>query len=155
MPFCNIQMCAQKPRSKAYPLELKTLGDHLRKKRLDLGLLQKDVAQIVGTTTTSIMYWETNRISPSIEFIPKIINFLGYIPFDRISKMSLGEQIKTCRKIKGISQKELARQFRFDPGTVAHWENDNRKPAVSYLTKLNAFLDPIISEISRDRNEHH
>ena len=44
MPFCHIQLTARKPPSPAYPRELKTLGDHLRKRRLDLGLLQPDVA---------------------------------------------------------------------------------------------------------------
>lgn len=48
LPFCNIRLRDQKPLPHAYPAESKTLGDHLRKKRLDLGLFQKDVARILG-----------------------------------------------------------------------------------------------------------
>ncbi len=38
MPFCHVTLRGQKPLSPAYPRELRTLGDHLRKRRLDLGL---------------------------------------------------------------------------------------------------------------------
>lgn len=101
---------------------------------------------MLGTNTASILNWELNRMSTSIEFIPGIIEFLGYMPYESTSEMSFGEKIVTCRKIKGISQKELARQLGFDPGTVAHWESNSRKPAGPYLEALNAFLVPIISE---------
>lgn len=147
LPFCHIQLHAQKPVSKAYPRELKTLGDHLRKKRLDLGLLQKEVAEIIGTTGCSIMYWETNRISPSIEFIPRIIDFLAYIPYGNIPEMSLGEKIVTCRRITGLTQKELAKRMEIDPATLARWERNESKPIKLYLKALNAFLDPIVSEV--------
>ena len=61
--------------------------------------------------------------------------------------MTLGEKIKTCRMIKGISQEELARQLGFDPGTIAQWECNHRMPADSYLAALKTFLDPIISGV--------
>lgn len=93
----------------------------------------------------SVMNWEKNRNTPNIEFTSKIIEFLGYVPFESISDMSLGEKIVTCRRIKGISQKELAKQLGFDPETVANWENNYKLPKGPYLTALNTFLDPIIS----------
>ena len=147
LPFCHIQLQAQKHLSRAYPHELKTLGDHLRKKRLDLELLQEDVAKILGTNKASIVNWETNLRSPHIGYVSRIIDFIGYVPFESISDMSLDEKITTCRKIKGITQGQLAKQLGFDPGTVAQRENYHRKPAKSYLAALNAFLDPIISGV--------
>ena len=140
-------MHAQKPISKAYPTELKTIGDHVRKRRLDLGLLQKDVAKIIGTHALSIMNWETKRTLPSIEYIPKIIEFLGYLPYQSMSEMSLGEKIVTCRKIKGISQEKLARLLHVDPATLARWERNKSRPIKPYLKALNTFLDPIISAV--------
>ncbi|MHB9037748.1 MAG: helix-turn-helix domain-containing protein [Armatimonadota bacterium] len=56
------------------------MGDHIRKRRLDLGLLQKDVAKILGVTEASVFYWETHRASPRGRYIPRIIEFLGYLP---------------------------------------------------------------------------
>ena len=45
LPFCKNTLKAQKPASFPYPKRLKTLGGHLRKKRLDIKLQQKEVAE--------------------------------------------------------------------------------------------------------------
>ncbi|MHB9037749.1 MAG: helix-turn-helix domain-containing protein [Armatimonadota bacterium] len=52
----------------------------MRKKRLDFGLFQKDVAQILGVSTPSVQYWETNRVFPCIASMSKIVKFIGYTP---------------------------------------------------------------------------
>jgi DNA-binding XRE family transcriptional regulator len=80
LPCCHITLKAQKPLQCAYPQTLKTLGDHLRKRRLDLKLLQKVVAQKIGVGETSIYNWENNLTKPALRFIPKIVEFLGYVP---------------------------------------------------------------------------
>src|ERR1700720_743605 len=48
LPFCHLRLSTQKPKSSVYPKELKTLGDHIRRRRLDLGLLQRQVAQLIS-----------------------------------------------------------------------------------------------------------
>ena len=63
-----------------YPKQLKTFGDHIRAKRLDLGLLQKDVAGIIGVSTDTITNWEKGRNQPMHWYYLKIQNFLGYSP---------------------------------------------------------------------------
>jgi DNA-binding XRE family transcriptional regulator len=56
-----------------------TLGDHLRRRRLELGLYQKDVAAKIGVTTSTIWNWEHNwTIDP--RYIPLVIEVLGYNP---------------------------------------------------------------------------
>src|SRR5690606_30970241 len=67
-----------------YPTFPETLGQHIRKRRMDLGLFQKDIAEIVGTSIDSITFWENGRAQPQIHFFPKIISFLGYYPFDEV-----------------------------------------------------------------------
>ena len=66
-----------------YPKELNTLGDHIRAKRLDLGLLQREVAGIIGVTTDTITNWEKNRNKPMNWHSLKINKFLGYSPFEQ------------------------------------------------------------------------
>ena len=78
--ICNIVLKGIKPERRPYPKELKTYGDHLRKKRLDLNLSQPNDAKIINVTTDSITNWELNRNTPSLKLIPKIISFLGYTP---------------------------------------------------------------------------
>jgi len=48
LPFCRVALKAERPVLPFYPKSLKTLGDHFKKKRLDLKLLQKDVAKKIG-----------------------------------------------------------------------------------------------------------
>ncbi|MGB3341430.1 MAG: helix-turn-helix transcriptional regulator [bacterium] len=54
----------------------KTIGEKIKKKRLDLDLYQKDVAQIIGVTTDTINLWENGRTKPHKENIQKIMRFL-------------------------------------------------------------------------------
>jgi transcriptional regulator with XRE-family HTH domain len=121
LPFCKSELKAPKPLSHQYPQTLTTLGDHLRKKRLDLNLVQKDVAKILGTDANTLTYWETNRGEPSLRLIPKIIDFLGYVPLF-ILPQEPGKKIAVCRRLLGINQEELAKRLGIDPGTLRKWE---------------------------------
>jgi len=56
------------------------MGDHIRKRRLDLGLFQKDVAKSIGADICSLYNWERGRAEPKARFLPGIIAFLGYDP---------------------------------------------------------------------------
>jgi len=125
LPFCQVSLKAKKPLPKAYPKELKTLGDHLRKKRLELGLLQKDVAKILGVSQDTIYNWENNRTSPGFRSIPKIIKFLGYIPYD-IQGLSPGEEFRLLRRTLGLSQEKLAKKLGIDPSTLWRWEKGKK-----------------------------
>jgi transcriptional regulator with XRE-family HTH domain len=142
LPFCHISLKGRKPLPKAYPKELKTPGDHLRKRRLDLKLLQKEVAEKLGVDEATIYNWENNRSSPKLHYIPKIIEFLGYVPFNGEPK-TLGERIVNYRCLLGITQKELARQLVIDPSTLGRWERNKAKPQKGLLERLASILPAI------------
>jgi transcriptional regulator with XRE-family HTH domain len=144
VPFCHFACKTQNPAPIGYPEELVTLGDHLKARRLDLGLLQKDVARLLNAHVHSVINWEQNRCEPSLKYIPRIIEFLGYAPMSLIPH-DWGGRIKFCRKINGLSQKDLARQLGINPSTLAKWEQDKRLPCketVERLTNLQASLSP-------------
>jgi hypothetical protein len=61
---------AQNP---ARPREINSLGDHLRKKRLDLGLLQRYVAAQTGADEDSICDWESGYSHSKTYLIPRIL----------------------------------------------------------------------------------
>lgn len=65
------------------PVAPQTVGDHIRKRRLGLKLLQKDVAEQLGVDKTSVFNWEGNRSSPEIRYMPAIIRFLATTRFRR------------------------------------------------------------------------
>jgi len=98
-------------------------------------MLQKDVAKIIGTSTDTICYWENNRATPYISYIPNIIKFLGYVPFDT-SCDTLREKIVTSRKLLGLSQRKYARLIGIDPSTLGKWEQGKSTPRPDKLEKL-------------------
>jgi DNA-binding XRE family transcriptional regulator len=56
------------------------VGDHLRKRRLDLGLLQREVANLLRVDKTTVLNWEKNRASPALWNLPAVIRFLATTP---------------------------------------------------------------------------
>ncbi len=56
-----------------YPVNPKTIGEYIRKKRIDSRLMQSDVANIIGVSEESIWNWENDRTKPSKKNL-KIIN---------------------------------------------------------------------------------
>ena len=144
MPFCHIRLTARKPPPALYPRELRTLGDHLRKRRLDLGLLQGEIAEQLDVDDMTICSWELNHTSPQLRFIPRIIAFLGYIPHDTHSD-TLAKRIVTCRRAMGLSQKELAGRLGVDPSTLGRWEGERGCPSGERRERLLALLDNLLA----------
>ena len=142
LPFCHSTLTASRPLPAAYPKELNTLGNHLRKKRLAQGLRQREVADRLGVESDSIYYWETNRYNPSLRLIPRIIDFLGYMPYDT-SSMSLGERIVTLRRCLGLSREELAERLGVDESTLRDWEHGKRRALKRNLEKLDAVFSSL------------
>ena len=116
--------------------QLKTLGDHIRKRRLDLKLEQDDLAKMFNANRGTIANWEQNRFEPAIEFMPKIFEFLEYIPKDLFRAETLPEKILFYRQIHGLTQKELAKQVGVDPCSIMDWENGKFKPSKKKMIQL-------------------
>ena len=86
-----------------------TLGDKLRNRRLSLKLFQEDVARIIGVCPDSITGWEKNRTTPLIQFMPAIIEFLGYNPVPRDLSTYSGK-ILALRLLYGVRQEGRVRK---------------------------------------------
>ena len=92
MPFCRVQLVSRKPLSPTYPRELRTLGHDLRERRIDVGLLQGNVARPLGVSEATVCNWETSRTSPQLRFVSRIITFLGDAPCEP-QPQALGRRI--------------------------------------------------------------
>jgi hypothetical protein len=90
-----LALTASRPLPLTYPKELKALGDYLKGKRPDLGLLQKGVAPGLGMDKDPAYYWETNRYAPSRRMIPETIQSLDYTP-TIWQKWLLGKSLWRC-----------------------------------------------------------
>jgi transcriptional regulator with XRE-family HTH domain len=123
---CHVTLRGQKSRP-GVPETPRTLGEHLRRVRLDRGLWQKQVAREIGCSKASLLNWEKGHAEPELRFLPAILRFLGYDP--RPEPATLGGRIRAAREAAGLSERELARRLGLDPGTLAAWERDEvRRP---------------------------
>lgn len=143
MPFCHTALEVPKLSPSDYPQELVTIGDHLRKRRLDLGLLQREVAERMGVDVSSIHNWERGRTSPPPRFVPRIVEFLGYVPYD-LSKGTLGQRVVAARHLLGLTQRELAHRLGVDPSTLGRWERGEGQPSKGLLGRVGALLDSFL-----------
>src|SRR5207249_5241069 len=139
LPFCHVALQAPKPISPNYPKKLETFGEHIRKRRLGLRLLQSDVAQLLLADKTSVFNWENNRTMPQVRHIPKIIDFLGYNPLP--AARSFSEKLRAVRRTLGLSQRAMAKRLGIDPGTLQAWESGRRRPS----KKLQRIVDRLTS----------
>jgi transcriptional regulator with XRE-family HTH domain len=138
LPFCHISLMASKPKGSEYPKELKTLGDHIRTRRLDLKLLQKDVGQRIGGSVSDVWNWENNWASPAVKFIPAIIAFLGYNPVPE--PVALPERLVWFRLGWGWTQKAFAKVLGVDQTTLARWERGECDPLGKYQALVASVL---------------
>lgn len=123
--------------------ENSTIGLRIRRRRLELKLEQKDVAEILGATECSISGWEIGRYEPQIQYVPKIISFLGYNPY-QFETETLGGRIKYYRLMNGIRIELFAETLGVNVSTVRAWENDTSLPRrLRILKQLTEILQTI------------
>ena len=82
-----------KPKPTGYPDSPQTLGEHIRRKRMDKGISQVIAAKEIGVSKDCLCNWEQNRNQPRLYQYPAIFTFLGYYPFDHETE-SFGGMIK-------------------------------------------------------------
>lgn len=138
LPFCHVRLSARKVGDPAYPKDLKSLGDHVRKARLDRKLLQQDVAKLLGVDETSVWQWERNRTDPQIYCIPAIYDFLGYAPWEPPDRFAAW--LRQARRGLGLSRRKLATRIGVDPTTVDRWERAYGEPNDRSLWRLRSAM---------------
>src|ERR1700722_1814822 len=75
------------------PARPKTLGEQIKKHRLELRWLQRDVAAKIGISSPSISDWERGITSPSRRMKKKIREFLDYKPIPMLKKQPFDCQL--------------------------------------------------------------
>lgn len=116
--------------------ESRTLGEHLRNRRLILGLSQEDVAGQLGTLREVYERWERDERQPIVSEWPSIISFLGYYP---AREETAADLVLKARRCLGADQKSLAKVIGVIHQRVRRWEHGRELPpfdAVAQLTHL-------------------
>jgi transcriptional regulator with XRE-family HTH domain len=97
-----------------------TLGEHLKRKRLQSNQLQREVAARLGATHAAYLHWETGQTEPFVRYYPKIIEFLEYVPWTEAT--SLAEELLQFRRLNGWSIRQASAALNVDQGTWGRWE---------------------------------
>ena len=134
----SIQIPLEKQQLPGYPEFPITVGEHIRKKRMDLGLLQREVADIIGVTESSIWNWE-HGTEPELQYNPKIIKFLGYIPFD-CPDDTVG-RLAWYNRAMGMNLDQVGEAMGRDPEQLSDWLSGRHKPFRKSLGKIERFLE--------------
>lgn len=114
-----------------------TLGDHLRRRRLELGLYQKDVAIQIGVTASTIWNWE-HGWTVELRFIPRVIEFLGYNPIPCPS--DLLPRLAWYKQVNGLTLEKLGEEMGRDPEQLADWLSDRHMPCGRNKKEIGRFL---------------
>jgi transcriptional regulator with XRE-family HTH domain len=69
---------------------------------MDLGLLQRELAERLGVSKASVWLWESGRQAPALRQWPRLIVFLGFDPRPKVE--TIGERLKRHREAQGWSR---------------------------------------------------
>jgi len=111
------------------------LGEHLLKRRLELGLRQRDLAQTYGFDKDTYASWEKDKNFPVISQWPKLISFLGFDPSPPAT--TLGKKLQAYRRQHRLSRLKLAEKLGVDEGRLLLWEMDMSKPHSKFSQVFN------------------
>jgi transcriptional regulator with XRE-family HTH domain len=118
LPCARLVLKALKP--KELDLEPQTLGEHIKRRRLELGLSQPQAAEALGVDPITVLNWEKGKTEPVIRSLPAIFAFLGYSPV--APPTAIGERLLQFRQQHGWSIQAAAQRLGVDPTTWGDWE---------------------------------
>jgi DNA-binding XRE family transcriptional regulator len=101
-----------------------TLGQHLKKRRLELSLFQRQAAEHLSVGEFTYLSWEKDRKVPWDRYMPGIISFLGHDPYPEPTTLS--ERLKAKRRQLGLSIAAAAEHLGIDEGSFGRWERETR-----------------------------
>ena len=136
LPSVPLTLKCLKP--KGYPKHPQTLGAHIRKRRHELGLNQRDAAKQLRVNPFTILNWEKARRAPRAVDGGRLIVFLGYDPFPQ--PITVPERLLHERRKRGWSTTQAARHVGVHRTTWQDWEHGMLILQRKHRTEVARFL---------------
>jgi transcriptional regulator with XRE-family HTH domain len=139
VPFCGwarLTIKAQKQRD--YSESPQTLGEHLKKRRKVLGLLQREAAERMGVSAETVANWETGKTKPVAAQFRPVVEFLGYDPLPE--PKTLADRLEAKQRSLGVSLAQVARYLGWDPGSLRRYLDGTWRLSSDRRAALEAFL---------------
>jgi DNA-binding XRE family transcriptional regulator len=161
-PHCNRRpegCCTVWTRSFSVSKQPQTIGEHLKKRRFDLGMRQSEAAQRLGVSERTLSQWEVDKVYPTWPFQPRLIQYLGYDPFtdpalgrpgatnphalpscDSEPTAGIGQQMRSRRMELKKTRKQCAKELGVSVKTLRGWETGQRQPTSPLAGQIARFL---------------
>ena len=120
VPFTNLRLTGTQKKPKGYPEQLLTVGDHIKARRLDLGITRKELCSIIGIGPWPNLCWEHDGATPRVRYWPAILDFLGYDP--ELEPITLAGKLLKIRRRHGWQLRDLAVRIDVSPNSIKRWE---------------------------------
>jgi len=134
---------------KGYPESPKRIGEHIKKKRLDLGLPQHEAAEEMGVCAWTVINWELGETEPAVHYLQRVLRFLGYDPFP--TPACFAEDVLALRRSEGLTQRELADRLLVDEGTVRFWEQAKYRPTAELRDRFEKLRERLSAQRGKGR----
>ncbi|SOD17643.1 helix-turn-helix domain-containing protein [Pedobacter xixiisoli] len=139
LPCLRFQNYTIKPFAQSYPKEPQSIGEHIKKRRFDLNLMQSDIAATFGVSIATIHLWETNRAEPMVKYYAKISDFLQFDLF-KVDDSTFSGRVKSYRYKNGLTQKALGKMLNIDGSTITSWELGEFRPNKKILEMVEQLI---------------
>jgi Tol biopolymer transport system component/transcriptional regulator with XRE-family HTH domain len=143
LPGLRVTLRAPKPKLVLENPE--TIGEHLRARRIALGLYQRQAAEMLGVNLYTVINWEKGRTQPPTTAYAAILAFLGYDP--RRMPETLGERLRARRGALGLSIRKAAATLGADPTAYGNWERGASFFTASTESGLQRSWRPILGKL--------
>jgi transcriptional regulator with XRE-family HTH domain len=114
------------------------LGEPLKSRRQELGLLRRQTAERIGIGTDTYANWEKGKTEPVASRFRPVVVFLGYDPTP--APKTLAERLQTKRRELGVTFAQVARHLEWDPGTLTQYLNGTWRMPPDRAKAFEAFL---------------
>ena len=141
LPFLKVRLKALK--NLGFSRNPTTVGEHLRRRRLELGLRQSDLAARFGVVEWTIINWErgTTKTVPATH-MAKVIEFLGYNP--EPEPAGLAARMRWKRRALGLTAAAMGKLLGVSSDTVLSWESGQTAPmSAAHRQQITAILSPL------------
>lgn len=141
-----------------YPTEIKTLGDLIRKTRMDHGLEIKELGMTLDVDECTVTNWELRSFYPTGDNLRRVVEFIDTHQSEPIPRktlwslcfaknpsypqnvQSLGDKIRATRMENFMSIGQLAEKLGVNECTITKWELKGTQPRSDLLKRIQAFL---------------
>ena len=147
MPFSlGVRVTLKSLRKKDYSEDPQTLGEHLKKRRRELGLLQREAAKRMGILTETYLNWEKGHTEPVASQFRPVVAFLGYDPSP--APRTLAERLEAKRRASGTTFGEVAEHLGWDEGTLTRYLNGTWQTPPARAAALEKLLSAETADLS-------